>query len=206
MPTIDWVLFRRWRLPFSAAPQLSELAVSSIRQSDIRCSKIYRFWNRGPSTEPGKKAKSENNKALGCTAVSRICLIGLGVIGGVSFSSSLHRERARSRPARDPRAEIAGCPSDQKISLRIDKRLSRNSTCTIVVMFLRSVDVRNKVAPRLGVTLRLPVAMPTGGVTIASGLQRRSGVRLAQPNWACSFSPICQLQAYAGKSSSGTSW
>jgi hypothetical protein len=30
--------------------------------------------------------------------------------------------------------------------------------------------------------------------------------RKHKPNWACSFSPICQLQVYAGRSSSGTSW
>src|ERR1035437_184688 len=61
--------------------------------------------------------------------------------------------RSRFRAAREPRTETTGCPSDWRISSRIDKRLSRNSTCTIVVMVLRSVASRNNLAPRLGATL-----------------------------------------------------
>jgi hypothetical protein len=34
---------------------------------------------------------------------------------------------------------------------------------------------------------------------------RRRGMPLPNPNSACSLSPICRLQVYAGRSSSGTS-
>jgi hypothetical protein len=67
-------------------------------------------------------------------------------------------ESSRLRAAREPRAEITGCPSDWRISSRTDNRLSRNSTCTIVVMVLRSVCPRNSLAPRLGAVLA-----PSGG-------------------------------------------
>lgn len=51
------------------------------------------------------------------------------------------------------RAEITGCPSDWRMSSRIDNKRARNSTCTIAVMVLRSAGLRNNLAPRLGATL-----------------------------------------------------
>src|ERR1039457_1962539 len=46
--------------------------------------------------------------------------------------------RSRFRAAREPRAEITGCPRDWRISSRIESKRSRNSTCTIVVIVLRN--------------------------------------------------------------------
>jgi hypothetical protein len=115
-------------------------------------------------------------------------------------------ERSRFRAAREPRAEITGCPRDWRISSRIESKLSRNSTCTIVVIVLRNACLSEQSCAE---TRRNLGSFRWGhrdlAVAIASRPHRRQGMPLPKPNWACSLSPICQPQVYVGTSSSGTS-
>lgn len=114
--------------------------------------------------------------------------------------------RSRFRAAREPRAEITGCPSDWRISSRIDNKLSRNSTCTIVVMVLWNLCLSEQSCAETRRNLgSFRWEHQVLAVAIASRPHRRQGMPLPKPNWACSLSPICQLQVYAGTSSSGTS-
>src|SRR5271165_6124747 len=116
-------------------------------------------------------------------------------------------DRSRFRAAREPRAEITGCPSDWRISSRIDNKLSRNSTCTIAVMVLRCVYPRNNLAPRLGATLA-----PSGGNAklwqkpLSQDYVGDKKCHSPKPIGHVHTLPICRLQVYAETSSSGTSW
>ena len=48
-------------------------------------------------------------------------------------------DRSRFRAAFNPKTETTGCPSDWRMSSRIDKTLGRNSTCTMAVMVLQLI-------------------------------------------------------------------
>jgi hypothetical protein len=78
--------------------------------------------------------------------------------------------------------------------------------CTIVVMVLRNLCLSEQSCAEtrrnLGSFRSEPRVL---AVAIASRPHRLQGMPLPKPNWACSLSPICRLQVYAGRSSSGTS-
>jgi len=55
----------------------------------------------------------------------------------ITITPTKRPDRSRLRAACNPKTETTGCPSDWRISSRIDKMLGRNSTCTIAVIGFR---------------------------------------------------------------------
>jgi hypothetical protein len=99
-------------------------------------------------------------------------------------------ERSRFRAAREPRAEITGCPSDWRISSRIDSKLSRNSTCTIAVIVLRIACPSEQSCAETRRNLgSFRWERQVLAVAIASKPHRRQEMPLPKPNWACSHPP-----------------
>jgi len=52
----------------------------------------------------------------------------------ITTNPTCRSERSRFRAACDPRTVTTGCPRNWRMSLRADKRLGRNSTCTIALI------------------------------------------------------------------------